>query len=81
MADDNIIESAKRAWTAYYPKVIRQAKMEKGARVSCMVATLLDNEDGKLTHNSHVSFMCAVLPYSLLFKEVCLYLLREEMGA
>ena len=49
MADDNIIESAKSAWTTYYPKIISQAKIEKGARVSSMVATLMDNEDGKWT--------------------------------
>lgn len=49
MADTNIVESAKRAWITFYPKIIRQAKIEKGARVSSMVDTLFDNEDGKWT--------------------------------
>ena len=54
--DANIVESARQAWKEYVPKIIKQARMERGTRVVQAVSLLLDDEKGILK-----IYFCSVL--------------------
>ena len=48
--DENAIEEAKTKWEYYVPRIIKQAKMEKGGHVEKKIRELtLAEEDCKIT--------------------------------
>ena len=49
------------SWNEYYPKIVDQARMEKGTRVSNAITELLDDDEGK---QSCVHVLC----FSSFFK-------------
>lgn len=47
--NDSAVANARSAWIQYVPKIISQAQLEKGVRVSSRCSSLIINEsDGEL---------------------------------
>ena len=58
------VANARSAWIQYVPKIISQAQLEKGVRVSSRCSSLIINEsDGELIKSVYV-LRLPVIPYS-----------------
>ena len=44
--DENCVELAQQAWKECIPRIIKQAKLEKGSKVTQAVSILLDDDKG-----------------------------------
>ena len=49
--DQNVITEAKTQWEYYVPRIIKQAKMEKGVHILKKIQEIgITDEDCKITH-------------------------------
>lgn len=49
----DILSSAMMSWENYSPKIVKQARMERGARVTKAVSELMEDENGKCDYSMH----------------------------
>ena len=56
--DAKVVEAARQSWSNYIPKIIKQARMERGTRLVQAVSLLLNDENG----NSNDVLLLVCLP-------------------
>ena len=62
----DVVPTAKMNWQAQSPNIVKQARMERGARITKAVSELLDDKNGKLDASVHCQWYmsppCETLP-------------------